>query len=99
MSKSEVHWLNILPEYIVLLLNGISTFDVYILLFMLKELIVLEGYLKNQFPTDSGIAGLQVEARKGDVFCEPPKVKRILSGAGSELERSACGNNNNVGNV
>jgi len=59
---------------------------------------MLEGYLKNQFPTDSKMPGLKVEARKGDIICDPPKVKRILNGVGSEIERSVCGKNEGDGN-
>ncbi|XP_031554183.1 sushi, von Willebrand factor type A, EGF and pentraxin domain-containing protein 1-like [Actinia tenebrosa] len=57
---------------------------------MLKELGDLEIYLKTKLPSLSNMPSLTVEAKQATAFCPAPKVKRILDGQGSEIERSIC---------
>ncbi|XP_020898704.1 sushi, von Willebrand factor type A, EGF and pentraxin domain-containing protein 1 isoform X2 [Exaiptasia diaphana] len=70
--------------------SGDRKVDAAKVLKLMKDLEKLENYVKTKFPSQANIPGLQVVAQKGDVFCEPPKVKRILSGNESEIERSVC---------
>ena len=58
---------------------------------MMKDLETLSGFLKQKFPSATNMPSLRVVDDNSTAACPAGQVMKVLSGAGSELERTMCG--------
>lgn len=58
---------------------------------MMKDLESLAGFMKQSFPAAASMPTMQVTDNNSTASCPAGKIMKVVSGAGSELERSMCG--------
>ena len=58
---------------------------------MMQELETLDKFIKESFPNNANMPGLQVSSAASSAACPIGKVVIIAPGNSSELERASCG--------
>lgn len=58
---------------------------------MMSDLDVLANFVQQNFPNDAHMPNLQVLASASTAACLEGKVKVVVPGNNSELERTVCG--------